>query len=174
MGFQQNLSARFCCGWTSAGAPRPTFRTIFRPTRPQASASSARARRAEAYASARMTELLEARTDHTRGPRMPRKSLLASALVLAALIPAPARPADAALPEGLTRITSVEGVTEYRLANGLKILLIPDRSIDTVTVNVRSEEHTSELQSRLHLVCRLLLEKKKKKKKSNTNLNNKS
>src|SRR3989449_7092618 len=28
--------------------------------------------------------------------------------------------------------------------------------------NARSEEHTSELQSRLHLVCRLLLEKKKK------------
>src|SRR2546422_4133598 len=28
---------------------------------------------------------------------------------------------------------------------------------------MRSEEHTSELQSRLHLVCRLLLEKKKKK-----------
>src|SRR2546422_2170684 len=32
----------------------------------------------------------------------------------------------------------------------------------------RSEEHTSELQSRLHLVCRLLLEKKKKKKKAKT------
>src|SRR2546422_11580916 len=30
----------------------------------------------------------------------------------------------------------------------------------------RSEEHTSELQSRLHLVCRLLLEKKKKKRSS--------
>src|SRR2546422_7641330 len=30
----------------------------------------------------------------------------------------------------------------------------------------RSEEHTSELQSRLHLVCRLLLEKKKKKTKT--------
>src|SRR2546422_8432430 len=30
----------------------------------------------------------------------------------------------------------------------------------------RSEEHTSELQSRLHLVCRLLLEKKKKKQKT--------
>src|SRR2546422_6105233 len=29
-------------------------------------------------------------------------------------------------------------------------------------VALRSEEHTSELQSRLHLVCRLLLEKKKK------------
>src|SRR5687768_18053665 len=36
---------------------------------------------------------------------------------------------------------------------------LPD---DTVA---RSEEHTSELQSRLHLVCRLLLEKKKKKTK---------
>src|ERR1041385_9453691 len=32
----------------------------------------------------------------------------------------------------------------------------------------RSEEHTSELQSRLHLVCRLLLEKKRKKKKQHT------
>src|SRR2546422_11702713 len=32
----------------------------------------------------------------------------------------------------------------------------------------RSEEHTSELQSRLHLVCRLLLEKKKKKTKEST------
>src|SRR2546422_5606571 len=31
----------------------------------------------------------------------------------------------------------------------------------------RSEEHTSELQSRLHLVCRLLLEKKKKKENNN-------
>src|SRR5687768_18362810 len=39
-----------------------------------------------------------------------------------------------------------------------------ERALD----HLRSEEHTSELQSRLHLVCRLLLEKKKKeKKKSN-------
>src|SRR2546429_1788830 len=36
----------------------------------------------------------------------------------------------------------------------------------------RSEEHTSELQSRLHLVCRLLLEKKKKKKPSACNWSN--
>src|SRR5205085_3420373 len=33
---------------------------------------------------------------------------------------------------------------------------------------LRSEEHTSELQSQSNLVCRLLLEKKKKKKKNNT------
>src|SRR5438309_6274119 len=34
----------------------------------------------------------------------------------------------------------------------------------------RSEEHTSELQSQFHLVCRLLLEKKKKKNIENINL----
>src|SRR5439155_11385679 len=38
----------------------------------------------------------------------------------------------------------------------------------------RSEEHTSELQSRGHLVCRLLLEKKKKKKKIKIQLKNKN
>src|SRR3712207_7428827 len=41
--------------------------------------------------------------------------------------------------------------------------------VDEDTDEVRSEEHTSELQSRQYLVCRLLLEKKKKKNiKSNT------
>src|SRR2546429_7238843 len=40
-------------------------------------------------------------------------------------------------------------VSRYRQAS----VVLPER---------RSEEHTSELQSRLHLVCRLLLEKKKK------------
>src|SRR5687768_10662089 len=38
-------------------------------------------------------------------------------------------------------------------------------SVDTKIPSPRSEEHTSELQSRLHLVCRLLLEKKKKNKR---------
>src|SRR5690242_21448072 len=37
---------------------------------------------------------------------------------------------------------------------------------DVFTFFMRSEEHTSELQSHVNLVCRLLLEKKKKKKKS--------
>src|SRR2546429_5707511 len=37
-----------------------------------------------------------------------------------------------------------------------------DRRAQDHKLLVRSEEHTSELQSRLHLVCRLLLEKKKK------------
>src|SRR5205809_5548558 len=38
--------------------------------------------------------------------------------------------------------------------------IVADR--EPAPFGVRSEEHTSELQSRLHLVCRLLLEKKKK------------
>src|SRR5687768_17694800 len=41
--------------------------------------------------------------------------------------------------------------------------VIPDEEVERVREAARSEEHTSELQSRLHLVCRLLLEKKKKK-----------
>src|SRR2546422_1757089 len=44
-------------------------------------------------------------------------------------------------------------------------------AVRVVTVRAnsrRSEEHTSELQSRLHLVCRLLLEKKKKIKRQLT------
>src|SRR5215813_14816832 len=39
---------------------------------------------------------------------------------------------------------------------------------------VRSEEHTSELQSRPHLVCRLLLEKKKKNKQKTQNTTKKT
>src|SRR2546422_7734506 len=47
----------------------------------------------------------------------------------------------------------------------LLLMLLPAAPVFAQHVDnpmaVRSEEHTSELQSRLHLVCRLLLEKKK-------------
>ena len=64
------------------------------------------------------------------------------ALILALLLPAfPFAPAHAAgagaensAPVG--KIASVEGITEYRLANGLKVLLFPDASQDTITINV--------------------------------------
>src|SRR2546422_7154117 len=50
---------------------------------------------------------------------------------------------------------------------GAAVLPPPDGGTRRVRAHLlcdhRSEEHTSELQSRLHLVCRLLLEKKKKK-----------
>ncbi len=44
--------------------------------------------------------------------------------------------APAALPKGVTAVTSVEGIDEYRLANGLQLLLIPDDSKPTTTVNL--------------------------------------
>src|SRR5215510_4832627 len=44
--------------------------------------------------------------------------------------------ATPALPRGVERITSVEGITEYRLSNGLRVLLFPDLSKQTITVNV--------------------------------------
>jgi len=56
---------------------------------------------------------------------------------IAAPAPAPAKPPAVArkLPAP-QQVTSVEGITEYRLANGLKVLLFPDPSKSTITVNV--------------------------------------
>ena len=63
---------------------------------------------------------------------------LTLALLLPAFLPAPAYadPASTAAPASIRKITSVEGITEYRLANGLKVLLFPDPSHDTITVSV--------------------------------------
>ncbi len=40
------------------------------------------------------------------------------------------------LPQGMEKVTSVEGITEYRLANGLHVLVFPDPSKSTITVNM--------------------------------------
>jgi len=44
--------------------------------------------------------------------------------------------AAAAEPDGIRKVESIEGITEYRLDNGLKVLLFPDASKPTVTVNL--------------------------------------
>ncbi len=59
--------------------------------------------------------------------------LLAPMLALGAQQAAPAAPA---LPAGVTRGATVEGITEYQLGNGMKVLLFPDASKPTVTVNI--------------------------------------
>ena len=59
--------------------------------------------------------------------------LLASLLALAA---GPALAQTTALPAGMKQVTSVEGITEYRLPNGLRVLLFPDQSKPTATVNI--------------------------------------
>jgi zinc protease len=40
------------------------------------------------------------------------------------------------LPQGMTQATTVEGISEYRLDNGMKVLLFPDMSKPTVVVNI--------------------------------------
>src|SRR2546422_5323175 len=58
-----------------------------------------------------------------------------------------------------TEAHSADDIADVVVGHGLRV-----RDLATVTPGTeRSEEHTSELQSRLHLVCRLLLEKKKNK-----------
>src|SRR5690554_7693087 len=56
-----------------------------------------------------------------------------------------------------------DGLTNRVNALENRVTDIENKMIDSDNDGVRSEEHTSELQSRPHLVCRLLLEKKKKK-----------
>ena len=57
--------------------------------------------------------------------------------VVAALAGATAQAAVAQqLPDGVTEVASVEGITEYRLDNGLRFLLFPDQSKQQITVNV--------------------------------------
>src|SRR2546429_5634886 len=60
---------------------------------------------------------------------------------------------------------TVENLQKARELDAKQFLEVFHESTATLKAelaNLRSEEHTSELQSRLHLVCRLLLEKKKK------------
>ncbi len=63
-------------------------------------------------------------------------SLFAAALTLNLLAGAPSLALGQPLPAGMTQVTSVEGVDEYKLANGLQVLLIQDDSKPTTTVNV--------------------------------------
>src|SRR2546422_4008176 len=85
-------------------------------------------------------------------------------LAFALLLLAPVRAQDSAIAaaenlivDGIPKIQASLAETAGRYA-----------SYRSASLADRSEEHTSELQSRLHLVCRLLLEKKKKSSSSNT------
>jgi zinc protease len=68
---------------------------------------------------------------------MVRALALAGGLVLASVGAfAQAQPVAAPLPAGLTRVTAVEGITEYALPNGLHVLTLPDDSKPVTTVNL--------------------------------------
>lgn len=70
--------------------------------------------------------------------RLSRAALALALLVslLASSLSAFAQTTATALPKGIERVTSVEGINEYRLANGLRVLVFPDQSKQTITVNM--------------------------------------
>src|SRR2546422_5204803 len=72
------------------------------------------------------------------------------------------------LPEDLDDAQGAQHFVDHRQGNALQsphLARLAAQSRPVGPRDQRSEEHTSELQSRLHLVCRLLLEKKKKRSK---------
>ena len=77
----------------------------------------------------------------------------------------------------MSKLRTGQGRTQTNIAPPTPIKIIMERTDHQVTASsydflIRSEEHTSELQSPDHLVCRLLLEKKKKKNKTQKNEQN--
>src|SRR2546422_5773533 len=92
------------------------------------------------------------------------------------------RPPRSTLFPYTTLFRSLQDVPRHRLEIVISLLavlqqrrLVPRRSVFAAAADIgdhedsapaRSEEHTSELQSRLHLVCRLLLEQKKAPRRS--------
>ncbi|SFG22397.1 zinc protease [Duganella sp. CF458] len=63
--------------------------------------------------------------------------MLSAGILSPAFAAAPAVPAKAAANKAAAvKVTSVEGITEYRLANGLRVLLFPDASKPTLTTNI--------------------------------------
>src|SRR5699024_12366146 len=110
---------------------------------------------------------------HSRSPRCVRACFLRGVVVL--ILPvSDDSPRPARIPSALSsmlrprpRPTLFPYTTLFRSAFSPTDAPSPPRSTRKITASAttRSEEHTSELQSRFDLVCRLLLEKKKKNSK---------
>src|SRR3989449_9869531 len=136
-------------------------RILVKPMRDKASAlfraTFAVAPRAAASAPGRVN-LIGEHTDYNGGPVLP--------VALAARTSVAVGPAEAGVLEVVSardgRLERVD-YKEGRPAGGGAYIAGGMREL--LASGARSEEHTSELQSRLHLVCRLLLEKKKKTKR---------
>ena len=60
----------------------------------------------------------------------------AALIALFIAFPVSAREKAPALPKGVSKITAVEGISQYRLANGLQVLLAPDPSKPQIVVNI--------------------------------------
>src|SRR5205823_12643726 len=79
-----------------------------------------------------------------------------------------ALPISILMPDVLERPVETGGPPGQKFPRGSVRAVVGNDDLE-VAVGLRSEEHTSELQSLAYLVCRLLLEKKKKKYKQDQN-----
>src|SRR2546422_6499141 len=68
-----------------------------------------------------------------------------------------------AVPQGRDLTTLAAARTRWEAIEAERAAFLAGLGERRLEETMRSEEHTSELQSRLHLVCRLLLEKKKER-----------
>src|SRR3989449_811914 len=109
----------------------------------------------------------ETRDGSARSPALQRHDLRPGRAVRAAQPPRPELPAAWRARRRRYHLAQDrrpgEGVFHRAPASRAGAPQMSDRVLAALEGGVRSEEHTSELQSRLHLVCRLLLEKKKKR-----------
>lgn len=64
------------------------------------------------------------------------RALILAILIQSLALPVTAAPAPIPLPPGVNHVTTVEGISEYGLPNGLRVLLFPDESVENVTVNI--------------------------------------
>ena len=65
------------------------------------------------------------------------RSLLCTVLLCCSVVtPANAQEETATLPEGIEKVTSIEGIDEFKIDNGIKLLLLPDDSKPQFTINV--------------------------------------
>ncbi len=62
--------------------------------------------------------------------------ILSPGFALAAVTPSPAATVKAGPIQAPVKVTAVEGITEYRLGNGMRVLLFPDASKPTLTTNI--------------------------------------
>jgi len=65
--------------------------------------------------------------------RLLQRAFRAASLLILTLVPFASQ---AALPAGVTQVATVEGISEYRLDNGLRVVLFPDAGSPTTSVNV--------------------------------------
>src|SRR2546422_8107515 len=99
----------------------------------------------------------------TKMTALPRERRMVASSSLSATISARGRRGRAAPPATKPPLMAPPAGAPAEGGSGPAAPAPRDASTASSAATLRSEEHTSELQSRLHLVCRLLLEKKKKK-----------